>query len=140
LVDGRSERFFEARLRGDALDPEAWIGLDGWSMAPALRPGDRLRVEPFGAAPPSAGEVVVARRGARLVTHRLRSLASGRAITRGDGCLRADPPIAVEALVGRVVEIRRGGRSFAPPPPPGLAARVAIWVRARVLQSIVRAR
>ena len=87
-------------------------------MGPALRHGDRLRVEPTGDTLLAVGDVVVARRAERLVTHRLVALAEGLATTRGDGCAGDDPPIPVGAIVGRVVEVVRRGRSF---PPPGRA-------------------
>jgi hypothetical protein len=110
----RSTRFLEARL-GAGHDAE--LTLAGWSMAPSLRDGDRLQVQPFGERErPSPGQIVVARRGARLVTHRLVTLRDGLAVTRGDGCQRDDPPLAEGALLGRVVEVRRGARRFPPPP------------------------
>jgi signal peptidase I len=98
-----SARWLEAQLRSGI---EAWIPLAGWSMAPSLRPGDRLRVAPLDGKP-ARGDIVVARRGPRLVTHRLVTLDGRGAVTRGDACTADDPPIDVAALVGRVVEVRR---------------------------------
>src|SRR5579883_2651631 len=99
-MDGsRSARFVEARLRDGR---EVRIVHRGQSMVPALRDGDRLRVAPLDreAAP---GEIVLARRGPRLVAHRLVAREAGRAITRGDACAADDPPLAESLLVGRVV-------------------------------------
>jgi hypothetical protein len=75
-------------------------------MSPALGDGDEVHVAPFGDAPPRPGEVVVARLGPRLVTHRLRRLDGGRAILRGDACRHDDPPLPLDALLGRVVAVR----------------------------------
>ncbi len=58
------------------------------------------------------GEVVVARRGDRLVTHRLVELREGMAITKGDACSSVDPPVPIGALLGRVVAARRGANRF----------------------------
>jgi hypothetical protein len=109
----RSSRWLEARL---AAGDEGELVLAGWSMAPALRDGDRLRIAPYSAAArPAPGQIVVSRRAGRLVTHRLISLHAGQAITRGDGCQRDDPPVDASTLLGRVVEVRRGTRRLAPP-------------------------
>jgi hypothetical protein len=79
-------------------------------MSPALRDGDELRVVAFSDADPArAGEIVLTRRGPRLVTHRLVSIGDGLVTTRPDMGNGDDPPIAVEALLGRVVEVRRRG-------------------------------
>src|SRR5688572_12431280 len=67
----QSTRWIEASFRAGA---ETELTLTGSSMAPALRDGDRLRVVPLAGAAPAPGEIVVARRGARLVTHRLVAL------------------------------------------------------------------
>jgi signal peptidase I len=80
-------------------------------MAPTLRPGDRLLVRPLaGAPPPSEGEIVVTRRGTRLVTHRLVMKMGDLAITRGDACRALDPPVSSQALLGRVVLVRRSSQ------------------------------
>jgi hypothetical protein len=111
-MSAQSIRWLEARWRAGA---DAELTLVGWSMAPALRDGDRLRVASLLGVTPAPGEIVVARRGERLVTHRLVSLAGGLAVTRGDGCHADDPALDAALLLGRVVEVRRGRRRLAPP-------------------------
>jgi hypothetical protein len=82
-------------------------------MEPTYAHGDRLLVESLVGAPPvQSGEVVVARRGNRLVTHRVVSLSNGMATTKGDACARVDPPLPMSALLGRVVGSRPGPRRF----------------------------
>jgi signal peptidase I len=77
-------------------------------MEPRLFDGDHLRVEPFDVGRrPAVGDIVVFRRGARLVTHRIVSLHGGTALTRGDACARNDLAVPVESLIGRVADIRR---------------------------------
>jgi signal peptidase I len=86
-----------------------WVALAGRSMEPTFAAGDRLLVAPIarwsGALRP--GEVVVARRGERLVAHRLVGFSGPLVITQGDACPRTDPPIPIEGVIGRVVGVRR---------------------------------
>ena len=118
MTPTRSTRWLEARWRaGD----QAWITLRGWSLAPALRDGDQLRVMPLGA--PRPGDLVVAQRHGFLVTHRLVGVDGALAITQGDACAAPDPPLATEALLGRVVAVRRRGLW-------GLLARLRVRSRA----------
>jgi len=78
-------------------------------MEPAYSEGDWLLVESISGGPPvGRGEVVLARRGDRLVSHRVVALEEGIILTKGDACTAADPPIQTEALIGRVVGARRG--------------------------------
>lgn len=76
-------------------------------MEPVYADGDWLLVRPLkGACTVSPGEVVVARRGQRLVTHRVVALRDGMVTTRGDACRSIDPPLPVGSLLGRVVGAR----------------------------------
>jgi signal peptidase I len=82
-------------------------------MEPTYSEGDWLLLEPIAAGTPvRPGEVVVARRGPLLVTHRVVRLADGLLVTQGDSCPRPDPPIAADALLGRVVVVRRSSGFF----------------------------
>jgi phage repressor protein C with HTH and peptisase S24 domain len=77
-------------------------------MEPTYSDGDWLLLEPIVAGTPvRPGEVVVARRGPLLVTHRVVRLADGLLVTQGDSCTHPDPPIAAATLLGRVVGVRR---------------------------------
>jgi signal peptidase I len=88
-----------------------WILLRGTSMEPAYVDGDRLLVQPLAGAPPiRPSEVVVARRGRRLVTHRVVDVRDGMVITKGDACPGTDPPMPLSALLGRVTQAHRGPR------------------------------
>ena len=92
--------------------------LVGSSMLPALRPGDDVVVRGASMAELRAGDVVQYLRGGRLVTHRFLTHgaghAAGHAITQGDSVARPDAPVSEAELVGRVVSVRRGGRSVDP--------------------------
>src|SRR5262245_1080316 len=105
----RSTRWLQALLSSGAAPDGTWVVVKGGSMEPTYFDGDWLLVEPLaGSRPVRPGEVVVARRDHQLVTHRIVDLRSGIAVTRGDACPRVDPPIPAAALLGRVVEVRRG--------------------------------
>jgi hypothetical protein len=105
MTPTRSIRWLEARWRAGG---EAWVTHRGWSMAPALGDHDRLRVAPLDGVRP--GDLVVARRAGVLVAHRLVRLDGpdgSMAVTQGDACAAPDPPVPTEALLGRVVAVRR---------------------------------
>ena len=86
-----------------------WLQLHGWSMAPALRHGDWLKVAPLDGAP-RPGEVVAFLRNGRIVAHRVISADGARVITRGDSVGCADAPTPTGELLGRIVEVKK--RSF----------------------------
>jgi signal peptidase I len=86
----------------------------GTSMAPAIRPGDLLSVEPADPAELSPGEIVVFAREGRLIAHRLVGIGNGFLLTRGDRARRNDSPVSGAELVGRVTGIERGGSPVRP--------------------------
>lgn len=122
----RSARWLESRLRSAAGPDEVWVVHRGFSMAPSLRDGDRLRVTPL-ATDAVPGEIVLVRRGTVLVAHRLVARSSGRAVTRGDACRDDDPAVPEAMLCGRVMEVERGAWRFAPAR-SGLLRRGASWL------------
>jgi hypothetical protein len=82
-------------------------------MLPTLRPGDMVLVA-FGARQPQPGDLLVFRRGAEIITHRLLEILStgaGQAtyLTKGDRLWQADAPVAQEQVIGLVTEIRHSG-------------------------------
>jgi hypothetical protein len=82
----------------------------GRSMLPALLPGDEALFAPFEGAP-RRGDVLLYRAGDRLVAHRLHAFeAGGRLRLRGDLLSSDDPLVPADAILGRLVAIRRGGR------------------------------
>jgi signal peptidase I len=107
-----TRRWLETAWRSGRRDLVTWLEVEGGSMSPALRPGDRILVAPFaGEAPPGTGEIVVALRSDRLVSHRLVGHQGTLAITRGDACRSDDPPLPMDHLLGRVVRVRRAGHA-----------------------------
>ncbi|HEY2746324.1 MAG TPA: S26 family signal peptidase [Polyangia bacterium] len=83
------------------------LGARGASMWPLLRTGDRLTVEPAGAASLRRGDVAVVERPHGLVAHRV--VAVDPLVTRGDRMAADDLPAGDGAIVGRVRALRRWG-------------------------------
>ena len=102
-------------LEGKSIRISAW----GYSMYPAIRPGDIIHLSPFEKESPlKKGMIIARKRREGLVVHRVTSVetdgAGRRVITRGDSCLRSDEPFGVEDIAGIVVSgaKRRQGRSY----------------------------
>jgi phage repressor protein C with HTH and peptisase S24 domain len=75
-------------------------------MEPAFLDGDLVTIAPLASGRVRGGDVVLARIGERLVAHRVVSVEGARALLRGDASPRIDT-VALESLLGRVVEVRR---------------------------------
>ena len=86
----------------------------GWSMLPAIWPGDILELERAQAADLSKGEIVLFRRDRRLFAHRVLRSSGSAILTRGDTLSGADPVVTEDELLGRVAAIVRDGKSFKP--------------------------
>lgn len=82
------------------------------SMWPLLRAGDAVIVQPIGPAADRGdcrvGDVLVAHRGAELITHRLIAIEGERWLMRGDNAILVDAPVRRAECVGRVEAIERG--------------------------------
>lgn len=101
--------------------------ISGTSMLPALREGDEVvAVRCTGASGLSMGELLVVELpDAGLVVHRLLWKGAAGARTRGDGTGVMDPPVPWQDVLGRVVEVSRGGADVL----PGAPARWWAWLR-----------
>jgi hypothetical protein len=126
-----------------------WIPIRGDSMWPALRSGDRARLEParldgsaLAADALVPGDVVVARVGAAFVAHRfVGRLEGSRVLLRGDNCSAEDPPVTVSRLLGRVVAIERNGRILerrAWDRRAGWLGRARVWTKRKLALALRR--
>jgi signal peptidase I len=83
----------------------------GDSMHPTIRDGQAICVERCPAEALSDGEVILAQAARGLTAHRIvgiRKRSEGlEIITRGDNCLRNDPPLRAGELIGRVMGVQR---------------------------------
>lgn len=92
----------------------------GISMAPAIRSGDYLLVEPAHSSRVRCGDVVLTLTHRGLTAHRVVSIDPDRLrfTTRGDNAPASDEPFGVDALLGHVVATERAGRSVSVPTRP----------------------
>jgi SAM-dependent methyltransferase len=80
-------------------------------MAPALKTGDRVKLEPVSPAELQIGQVVVVSMGGQIHCHRLirRFIREGQewAVTKGDGVAGEDPPVPAGQIIGVVAACAR---------------------------------
>jgi signal peptidase I len=103
----------------------------GWSMLPAIWPGDTLLVERTNSDSVSRGDVVLVGRNRRLFVHRVIKKANSfeqipkvRIVTQGDAMPRPDPPCSQAELLGKVSFVMRNGRLIEPSKTPGVGNRL----------------
>ncbi len=113
----------------------------GRSMYPSIQEGELITVEPVAARDVKLGDIILYRSERGLLARRLVGssptqssvLSPHHFLLRGDASLCCDQPVAAHQILGRVVGVKRDGRSIA------LATRGAkMWHRARRLASRLR--
>jgi signal peptidase I len=110
------------------------LQVTGWSMLPAILPGDTLMIERANGEQISSGDIVLFQRHGRVFAHRVVS-KSGHAedmqiFTQGDGMAWPDPAVSESQLLGKVNFIVRDGRLIEPGNNLGFSQRaVAALVR-----------
>ena len=110
----------KCELAADSLRSSGALRLQvtGWSMLPAVWPGDTLTVERANFNTVSEGDIVLFVRESRLFVHRVtassRRDGSWQLVTKGDAMPSPDAPISEAELLGRVSRIVRNGRSIEP--------------------------
>ena len=110
-----------SELLGEGLTVR--VRASGYSMFPAIHPGDIIEIEPFAGTGVALvpGTVVALRRENDFVVHRLLGVfeRDGQLwlFTRGDSVLRADEPVPAEEIAGTVITIIRGSRIVRNPLP-----------------------
>ena len=89
----------------------------GWSMLPAVWPGDTLIVDRISPEQVRVGDVVLIGRAGRLCAHRVVSTPADSGtthwMTRGDAMTAPDRPAIESELLGRVSYLIRDGRLVA---------------------------
>ncbi len=115
------------------------ITAGGYSMWPAIRPGDAVVIGPWSSGAAAAGQIVALRRDGGFVLHRITDVImdEGRKliVTCGDAAARADEPAGPETVAGIVISLTRRGRQLPPPRRRSphlinrLRAAVARWMR-----------
>jgi hypothetical protein len=104
-------------------------------MLPSLWPDDLLTIQCAAHDEVVSGDIVLVMRDNRFFVHRLieRRQDQDRLlwITRGDAVPQNDPPVAASELLGRVVGVRRGNRSFVPSRRISLFQSALVWMLCR---------
>jgi signal peptidase I len=92
------------------------LRVTGWSMLPAVWPGDTLTIERAENGAVSEGDIVLCARDRRFSAHRLvcKSEVDSAILTRGDAMPQPDPPVPNDDLLGKVTMIERNGKCIAP--------------------------
>lgn len=108
------------------------LQVTGWSMLPAVWPGDLLVIQRATSSEVSEGDIVLFGRDGRLFAHRVlaKNLEDSAMLTRGDAMAALDPVVRENELLGRVSSIARNGRCIAP--------SRALRFSERVVASLVR--
>jgi signal peptidase len=93
------------------------LGVTGWSMLPAVMPGDTLVVDRMSIDAVSDGDIVLFGRDRRLFAHRVvakREPQNAAILTRGDAMPAPDAPVPESEVLGKVSMIMRHGKCIAP--------------------------
>jgi signal peptidase len=116
------EHAVKCELAGEVLRSSGMLRLrvTGWSMLPAVWPGDTLVVESAASDAVADGDIVLFGRDRRLFAHRVISQSKmarsnlSQLLTRGDSMPQTDPPVAADELLGKVSHIIRNGKCIEP--------------------------
>lgn len=110
----------KCELVGEVLRSSGKLRLrvTGWSMLPAVMPGDTLVIDHIHRDGVTEGDIVLFGRDRRLFAHRVVTKGGqpedSPVVTRGDAMPAADSPLAKDELLGKVSVIVRNGRCIAP--------------------------
>jgi signal peptidase I len=100
----------EALTRGTVVRFRA----EGISMHPTIRDGEAITIAPVVTDDVVSGDVLLCRHGQRVLAHRVVAVTTCGTERffelRGDANASCDTPIGANAIVGRVVGVRRNGR------------------------------
>jgi hypothetical protein len=107
----------------------------GASMLPSLWPGDLLTIQRAARDKVVPGDIVLVMQDSRFFVHRLVEISRDADclswITRGDGMPNNDPRVAAPELLGRVIAVSRGNRSFVPSRRASLLNSALAWTLCR---------
>lgn len=103
----RSDKFDDRRL---VPGSRFKLAVKGFSMRPEILPGDSPRIEAIQPESISVGDIVVFRKGGRLIAHHIvkKELALGQFIEKGDSKFRPYP-IDLGSVIGKVTAVERIG-------------------------------
>jgi signal peptidase I len=104
----------------------------GRSMLPTMWPGDVLTIESRRPGDLTVGDIGLFEHRARFFIHRIQRLlilnGSLHFVTRGDSASHDDPPFPPESLLGKVVQIEHGKKTFVPVNHPSSRIQCLGWI------------
>lgn len=80
------------------------------SMAPLIEQGDTVLVRSVHPRDLRRGDLLLVERDGSFLVHRLVAAGAHDVQTKGDNVSHADPAVALQEVLGRVVAVERGGR------------------------------
>jgi signal peptidase I len=88
----------------------------GFSMYPCIRPGSLILIEPLKVKGlPVPGEIIAIRKENGLIVHRLTKIINVNGImnyiARGDSSSKADDPVKIDMIAGRIVRAETTGEN-----------------------------
>jgi len=87
---------------------------EGTSMYPTIRDGEAITIASVSTNDIVRGDVLLCRHKTRMVAHRVVSVATRGTERffelRGDSKASCDTPVGADAVVGRIIGVRRNGR------------------------------
>lgn len=87
------------------------LQVTGWSMLPAVWPGDTLLVETATAGDLMEGDIILFGHERRIFAHRIvKRSGNSSFLTRGDAMPQDDPTVYGQDVLGRVSSIVRNGK------------------------------
>jgi signal peptidase I len=104
---------------GDAVQSGMLVRFraEGLSMYPAIRDGELITVGPADIDQVVRGDVLLCRHSTRVLAHRVVTVTgygSQRVLQlRGDAKAACDAPVAMRDVIGKVLSVRRNGRTIA---------------------------
>jgi signal peptidase I len=104
----------------------------GQSMLPTIWPGDIVTIESRRPGELTVGDIGLFQHDARFFVHRIQRLlilhGSLHFVTRGDSASHDDPPFVSESLLGKVVQIEHGKKTFVPARHPSSRIQCLGWI------------
>src|SRR5258708_3550457 len=132
LIEVKTEPLSSLTAEALASVGEVRLRVGGRSMLPSMHPGDVLNVRPKSRESIVLGDIILYCRGERLITHRVTGRRGSAFIVKGDARAHHDAPVPALNVLGRVVSITRGGKTFE----PSRRLSVADWLLARFVRRV----
>jgi len=103
----------------------------GTSMIPTVWPNDVVTIGHVDVLSIRPSQIVLVRVEYGFVLHRVVRCDSKSLTSRGDSVGFEDPPVGLDQVLGRLIEIERGGVSLKPPGRLGLPSKLIRYIVCR---------